>query len=246
MDVVHSWRNSYRADQVTLITNTLDACGRGYLMTSLSSSFASDAFTVVKRSCATGYYSFGHEIGHNMGAHHDCYVESSTSFYYYKHGYSHIGSTQATSWRTVMAYRNECDDQAGWSDCQRIPYWSNPNVNYSGNATGTSGTGGCQARNYQVLRNTDYTVSNFRDGQCNKYGYIERVLLYPGATSYIYLRNGSLDSYYTYYRLSDSKLANLAVKAVPGRTRVYVSGNQSCFDTSSDYGGYPRFMYLSP
>ena len=32
--------------------------------------FAPNAFAVVDRTCATGYYSFGHEMGHNMGLNH--------------------------------------------------------------------------------------------------------------------------------------------------------------------------------
>ena len=39
-------------------------------MSSLSAGFASSAFSVVEHSCATGYYSFAHELGHNLSLLH--------------------------------------------------------------------------------------------------------------------------------------------------------------------------------
>ena len=71
MDNVQTLRNTFAADTVSLITETGDACGLGYFMSSVSNGFESFAYSVVKRSCATGYFSFGHELGHNMGADHD-------------------------------------------------------------------------------------------------------------------------------------------------------------------------------
>jgi hypothetical protein len=43
----------------------------GYLMDRVTLGFHGHAYSVVPRSCATGNYSFGHELGHNMGARHD-------------------------------------------------------------------------------------------------------------------------------------------------------------------------------
>jgi hypothetical protein len=221
MDNVHSLRNSYRADQVTLIAEFLEpgTCCRGYFMSTVSASFESSAFTVVDRGCATGYYSFGHELGHNMSAHHDCYVETSLDPYNYNHGFS---------------------------DCQRIQYFSNPSISYLGSPTGTSGSG-CKANVRLTLANTDYTVSNFRTGQCAKYGYVERVSASPGSSSsYIYTRGAARNNYYTSFTTSDAKLVNAALKALPGRTWIYIVGNQSCFDDSTDYGGNASYLVVSP
>ncbi len=66
LDEVHTLRDTYGADLVSLWVESMDACGIGYLMTTVSTAFASSGFSVVMRSCATGYYSFGHEMGHNM------------------------------------------------------------------------------------------------------------------------------------------------------------------------------------
>jgi peptidyl-Asp metalloendopeptidase len=157
LDEVHSLRDTYGADLVSLWVENMDACGIGYLMTNVSTSFAPSGFSVVKRSCATGYYSFGHEMGHNMGAHHDRYVTNGEDGAYpYSHGYV---NTQER-WRTVMAYGNQCTDNG--YDCARIQYWSNPGVTYQGSPTGISQNDSDSANNALSLDNTAYTVANFR------------------------------------------------------------------------------------
>jgi peptidyl-Asp metalloendopeptidase len=159
MDNVHSLRNTYKADLVGLITESGSACGVGYLMTTVSTSFATNGFSVTKRSCATGNYSFGHELGHNMGAHHDAYVTSSSGAYSYSYGYVYLPG----KWRTVMAYNNGCS--AVGVSCTRIAYWSNPDKFYNGVATGVSSTAPNAADNRRTLNNTAYTVANFRASQ---------------------------------------------------------------------------------
>lgn len=152
MDNVHSLRNTYGADMVGLIVEN----GGGYCgIAKAIMASASNAFQVTARDCATGYYSFGHEFGHLQGARHDVYVDPSTTPYAYGHGYVKTGSTVANRWRTVMAYNNKC--AALGYNCTRLQYWSNPNKTYNSAAMGNS-----QAKNYQVLNTTAYTVANFR------------------------------------------------------------------------------------
>jgi hypothetical protein len=141
---------------VSLWVNDLDACGRGYLMTNVSTSFAPYAFSVIQKSCATGYYSFGHEMGHNMGAHHDRYATGENGAYTYSHGYVYTPKR----WRTIMAYNNECRDQD--FDCTRIQYWSNPDISYGGVPTGISSSLYNSSDNRLTLNNTASTVANFR------------------------------------------------------------------------------------
>ena len=57
MDEVHTLRDTYKADAVVLIVNNIAYCGIAWVMRTLSASFESSAFSVVSRSCATGYYS---------------------------------------------------------------------------------------------------------------------------------------------------------------------------------------------
>ncbi len=159
---VDAAREAYYADEVALIINNSASCGLGYL-----NSTAASAFTVTHLSCATGYYSFGHEIGHNMGAHHDWYVEDN---YSYQKAYVN----RPDRWRTVMGYNRACSDKG--FNCNRIQYWSNPDVSYEGDSTGVASAGpvncvegsyspdpsSCAADNRTKLNSTCTTVANFR------------------------------------------------------------------------------------
>jgi hypothetical protein len=161
MDNVHTLRNTYKADLVSLfVANGGSACGIAYVMSSVSTGFAPNGFSVVDKDCATGNYSFGHELGHNMGARHDRYVDNTdNSPYTYNHGYYYTPG----KWRTVMAYNNGCS--AAGVSCTRINYWSNPNKFYNGVAMGVSSTSTSAADNRLTLNNTAYTVANFRASQ---------------------------------------------------------------------------------
>jgi hypothetical protein len=123
LDDVHNLRDRYAADVVVLLVDDSQACGRAYDIRAQEEG----AFAVVYHDCATGYYSFGHEIGHLQGARHDPAVDRKDKPFPYGHGYVDPGD----SWRTVMAYGNAC------SGCRRLPYWSNPDVYYNGDPMGT-------------------------------------------------------------------------------------------------------------
>jgi peptidyl-Asp metalloendopeptidase len=125
MDDIHGVRNFYGADLVSLMAADGGACGIAYLMNNLSTSFAPYSFSVVHHSCATGYYSFAHEIGHNQGAAHDLANTSDVTIYPYAHGYQ----DPLGRFRTIMAY--DCP-----GGCSRIDYFANPSVLYNGAPTG--------------------------------------------------------------------------------------------------------------
>ena len=151
MDSVHALRDTYKADEVVLIGEGYAAggtCGIAWLMQGNNPGFAPNAFAVVDRTCATGYYSFGHELGHNMGLNHarEDYAGTPTGAYPYSFGYKWTG------YRTVMAY----------APGTRILYFSNPSVQYLGNPTGVSESAGNSANNALSLNNTRVTVANWR------------------------------------------------------------------------------------
>jgi hypothetical protein len=169
MDNVHTLRDDYAADEVVLIIHIQGSlyCGVAWFMSNVSTAFESNAFAVVHRACATGYYSFGHELGHNMGARHDWYVDNGVTPYTYSHGYVNA----ADQWRTILAYNSECSDR-GFS-CTRLQYWSNPDVTLGGDPMGVPGGTAancsegvpnphCDADNRETLNQTAYTVANFR------------------------------------------------------------------------------------
>lgn len=150
-DEVHSIRERYAADVCVLLVYRSGYCGMARLNATKSSAFA-----VVKASsgCATKY-SFTHEIGHNAGCRHDTLVDSSTTPYKYAHGYVHYTGTSSTSWRTMMAYGDACNGNE--LRCQRIKYWSNPDVSYNGNPTGDE----TWSNNAKVWENNATNVSTF-------------------------------------------------------------------------------------
>lgn len=149
MDEIHAARNAAGADlAVLIIGNDPGACGVAYVMTSASTSFASAAFSVTVYSCISPNYTFGHEIGHNLGsAHAPEDGAGQASVYPYSFGYKHPGNL----FRTVMAYN--CP-----AGCPRVLRVSNPGATYNGNATGVSG----QHDNAQSINNVRTVVANFR------------------------------------------------------------------------------------
>ncbi len=103
MDGIHSLRNSLGADLVKLVVgNTAaGACGVAWLMQSLSSGFAANAFSVTAYPCISPNYTFGHELGHNMGSNHaPSDPVTPPPLYAYSFGYKHPSNL----FRTVMAY----------------------------------------------------------------------------------------------------------------------------------------------
>ena len=148
IDDIHSLRDQHGADVVSLIGNGYAGagyCGLGYLMSSPSTSFAASAFNVVDRTCAAGYLSFAHEVGHNQGLHHDPANAGSTPSYNYAYGYQDPGN----AFRTVMSY----------GGATRVPYLSSPSVLYNGRVTGLS-----SQDNARALNNNAATVAAFKGG----------------------------------------------------------------------------------
>jgi peptidyl-Asp metalloendopeptidase len=119
-------RTAVGADAVMMITDSTDACGVAWLMNPLSDSFKTSAFSVAKYSCATGYYTFAHELGHNLGVTHNSGV-SSQGIYSYGFGWRWSSDT----YRSVMSY----------SPGTRLKYWSNPDVTNNGQPTGDAANG---------------------------------------------------------------------------------------------------------
>jgi peptidyl-Asp metalloendopeptidase len=150
LDAVHGLRDTYHADLVSLLVtgynHTGGACGIAWLMEGNSPGFAPNAFSVIDQSCATGNYSFGHELGHNMGLNHARSDPTGPGAYSYSYGYKWTG------YRTVMAY----------APGTRVLYFSNPNVLYGGSPTGVSELATDSAYNALSLNNTRVTVASWR------------------------------------------------------------------------------------
>lgn len=150
MDLVHGLRDVDGADEVTLLVDDATYCGLAYLMSKPSAGFQSQAFSVVSRTCATGYYSFGHELGHVLGSDHD-HAHGNTGARAWSYGHRDPGGAL----RTVMAY--DCD-----GGCPRVNRWSNPLQTLDGVALGVAGSGKSAADNVRSVTELADVVSAFR------------------------------------------------------------------------------------
>ena len=153
MDDIHSLRNAVGADLVSLIiegNGTL--CGVGYLMSTESAGFNASAFSVSARNCATGNYSFGHELGHNMGLRHDRIDDPANGVFPHSHGYVDV----INNFRDIMGVAPGC------GGCPRIQNFSNPNVFHNGFSTGVPQGASNSADAAASLNATAFTVANWR------------------------------------------------------------------------------------
>ena len=115
------------ADAATLlVTRFDDACGIGYL----GEYSTGDTLSALAKSCAVGYYTFGHELGHNFGCDHDedvrmrnifflnfiasIFQTNSNPLYPYGHGHLIEGGRH-----TILAYPS-------FGHYSKVNYYSNP------------------------------------------------------------------------------------------------------------------------
>lgn len=146
------------ADAAVLLVSDLSACGIGYEKTLKSGR----TLAVVSKSCALGYYSVGHELGHNIGLDHD---DEHARAKPYAYGAGHlIDSGKAKNnkdfkgVRSIMAYASE-------GHKTRINYYSNPDVTYS--KTNTK-TGTEDENNALVLLKNRFLLSEVGDESSSK------------------------------------------------------------------------------
>ena len=107
-------------------------------------------FSMVKKSCALGYYSFGHEIGHTLGAEHDPKYSKNLRF---PEGHGHL--IENGNWyygmRTILAYSSPGHQL-------RVNYYSNPKVKHPQTGTPT-GVEGLSDNASVLVRNIDRLAS---------------------------------------------------------------------------------------
>ncbi len=137
MDEVHALRDRTGADLVHLISFDSYVCGIAQLP---------GGFGLTSIDC--GGITFAHELGHNMGLHHDRFqvdlLEGSLSSH---PGYGYVnqavfgaGAPQSARWVTIMSYRGHCN--LANVACSELPRFSNPRQRHGGDPLGVPfGTG---------------------------------------------------------------------------------------------------------
>ena len=149
MGSVDALRNT--ADVAILFIRQMGGiCGRAADIYSIPSQ---NNYAFATKGCSLGYYSFGHEIAHLFGAGHnqEAHGGYTNSVYSYGHGFLIPGG-----YRSIMGY-----NYPGHSF--RVNYYSNPNVNYQGSASGTS-----SANNAKVISDNRFAMAAVGDesGSC--------------------------------------------------------------------------------
>ena len=147
---VHQLRRQYRADLVTLITETTGGpLGLANVMSEMDVEFTEKAFNIVQRQFANAYEVLAHEVGHNLGCQHDRATTASRGCFDFSHAYVFV--VQGMHYHTVMSY------QSGMP----IPYFSNPDVSFLGVPTGIGEGATNSANNALTLNLTTPTAAQF-------------------------------------------------------------------------------------
>jgi alpha-tubulin suppressor-like RCC1 family protein len=153
LDDIHSLRDSYGADIVSLVVGLLDdgTSGRAHLLKDISLEASDVGFSVTERFSWVKY-TFAHELGHNMGCMHDRANSDQDGVFVYSYGYQHPGR-----FRTIMAY--SCP-----GGCGTMPYFSNPDVLVNDDPTGVDPVVDLShsAECARTLNETYATVGNWR------------------------------------------------------------------------------------
>lgn len=152
---VHDHRTTHGADLVVLIAEDPFRCGTAFVGPSKIYSFA-----VVDIDCASGAYSFTHEVAHLMGARHDRGTSSKCP----SDGLSHYGYRDPQGeFRTIMAYncrKNQCDNNAADS-CGRILRFSNPDYKYEASDGTSRDVGNSDNNNAATINTNRATIAAF-------------------------------------------------------------------------------------
>ena len=141
MDDIHTLRDQYGADIVSLFVKKSNTGGNSYTMSQVVPEFESYAFNVVQIDNVKTRFSLGHEVGHNLGAAHDSAHVDSDSAFDYSHGY-----IAASGVGDVMSYAKD-----------RRNVYSSPNVKINGEVIGTD-----EADVVRTFNEVRFTAANWR------------------------------------------------------------------------------------
>ncbi len=169
LDAVHTVRDRVGADLVHLIVAELNVCGVAAL---------GGPVGITRHGC--GGRTFAHELGHNLGLHHDRYElsvrqERALSLH---PGYGYVnqrafgpGADDDSRWLTIMSYWTQC--RANDVRCTSLLRFSNPRQAWLGDVLGVRAdadsmgwTGPADAA--AVIDATAPTVANLRRNRANR------------------------------------------------------------------------------
>jgi len=144
-------RNTHGADLVHMMIDDPKYCGVANV-----GPREDLAYSISNYKCATGYFSFGHELAHNMGCLHDRGTHNQCNAGGNRYGYRDPGAR----FRSIMAYScrsGQCDNNAG-GGCPRVQRFSNTAYKYNGRDIGNNKSNNAEFLNAGALA----TVAAFR------------------------------------------------------------------------------------
>jgi hypothetical protein len=141
----HTFRRA--SDVTVLLTNSFtDACGVAYFDVLAGG----QTLGAVTKGCATGYYTFGHEIAHMVGALHNREAGSVNIPYPTAYGFL-MRPPVNSGYRTILAYPDE-----GY--ITRINHYSNPAISFFNIPTGE-----LDSNNAQVMTERRFIMAGVGD-----------------------------------------------------------------------------------
>jgi len=132
-------RDQNKADLVMMLSTNNSYCGMAYLN-------ANKALGFGITSCATGNYTFAHEMGHNLGADHNSDIVAGN----YGDAFGYRQDKVLPYWRTIMS-------AVCTVSCPKVNYWSNPDRTFNGLPIGIVGI----SNNTRMLNLRRDVVANF-------------------------------------------------------------------------------------
>lgn len=251
LDNLHTLRNQYGADLITLITNISNStgpdavCGASYILGDLTWDFYAEnaAYNVVQTNCLLSSAP-AHHIGHNLGFQHN--IEDGPprdqAIFDYAYGYRDPGFL-----RTIMSFA--CSED-GLSPCPTIYRYSNRVTLYNGRAVGNS-----LADNRTVGQQTAPIVAYYRtcttDGTYNVPANDTDALLLALTTAsrdFCFTGNKTIslasNSTYTFNEAVTSFNGDSALPTIA--QDIIMQGNGSTLRLRNGNGGTPdyRFVYV--
>ncbi|HAO56479.1 MAG TPA: hypothetical protein DCR03_12750, partial [Gammaproteobacteria bacterium] len=150
-DGIHEMRESHGADLVALlrIGKVGKIVGIAYLLDDVNGR-SGFAFSVTDAQQGNSWHAFTHEIGHNLGCAHDRGAAGAQGLFDYSYGY-HIDALEVM---TIMSYPRDNEN--------RVPYFSNPSLNYEGYALGVSSSSPEPADNAKTIELSTPIVAAYR------------------------------------------------------------------------------------
>ncbi len=163
MDNIKQLRNQYLADIMVLIDvlqtpkGVIGSVMKNAIPATANMAFAALDYEYIGFVPGNSGYTFAHEVGHLFGMRHAINQDPRTNPFSYGHGYIQPNYY----WRTIVTH-----PPASNLYTPVIPYYSNPNVDFSGfkNLQGVGDPVGEEgvANNTRVINFTKYTLRNFR------------------------------------------------------------------------------------